>query len=189
MFLEAALLGLIVGWVRGGTLKKLKQASLNCWSLALLGLAVQAVIWADFTFGAPYLTALVPGLHVLSFLPLLFFVYENIEIPGMALLGIGTFLNMAAITFNGGRMPVRVETLPEQAREALLNGAASPLHAAMTNDTVLSFLGDIIGVPLIWNLTLSVGDVLIFAGIFLLAQSFIKPKRSSKATCNRAGRG
>ena len=183
LFLEAAFLGLIIGWLRGGTLKKLEQASLNGWIFVLLGLAIQTAILVDFQFGWNYLSTLAPGLHILSFLPLLLFLYQNLEKPGMLFLGTGILMNLIVITLNAGRMPVRVGSLPEQAQQALLNGTASPLHTAMSAETLLPFLGDILGVPYIWNRSLSVGDLLMTAGIFIIVHSFIKPKKSiSRAT-------
>jgi hypothetical protein len=181
LFFEAALLGLIIGWLRGGTLKKLGQVNLSAWPLALLGLAVQASILVDFHFGWHYLAALGPGLHILSFLPLLFFLYENLNKRGMMLLGTGISLNLVVITFNGGRMPVRIDSIPETAQQVLLSGTASPLHSAMTGETLLPFLGDILGIPFFWNQSLSVGDMLMSAGIFLVVQNFIKPKKTSKS--------
>lgn len=189
MYLEAALLGLIIGWLRGGNLKKLGQAGLRAWPLALLGFALQAIIWADFQLDRHYLSAWIPGLHIISYLPLLFFVYENLEKPGMALMGTGTFLNLSAIALNGGRMPVSLYAIPEQFRQQLISGTNSPLHAAMTNDTLLPFLGDIIGLPLIWNKVISVGDLLISLGLLLLAHGLIKgKKRRAIATATASGR-
>lgn len=179
MYLEAALLGLIIGWLRGGSFKKLGQAELRYWLLALLGFALQAVIWADFQLGRHFLSAWIPGLHIISYLPLLLFVYENLEKPGMALLGTGTFLNFSAIAFNGGRMPVSVYAVPEQFRQQLISGSNSPLHAAMTNETLLPFLGDLIGIPLIWNKVVSAGDLLISLGLLLLAHGLIKAKKEA----------
>jgi len=178
LFLEAILLGLVVGWLRGGTLNKLKQVNLRYWFLALFGFAVQAAIIADFQLGWHMLRAYTPGLHIFSYLPLLLLVYENLEKPGMALLGTGIFFNLSAIAFNGGRMPVSAYAIPEQLRQALLSGTASPLHTIMTDETVLSLLGDIIGIPFIWNKAISVGDLVMSAGLFLLMHGSIKPKRS-----------
>lgn len=178
MFLEAALLGLIIGWLRGGTLKKLGQASFNGWPFALLGLAIQAAILADFHLGWHHLSALTPGLHILSYLPLLLFIYENINKPGMTLMGTGVLLNLVVIACNGGRMPVSLASLPDEAQQMLLRGTASPLHAAMTEETLLPVLGDIFKLPLFWSRSISIGDILMSAGIFILCQGLIKPKKA-----------
>lgn len=170
MFLETALLGVIIGWIRGGRLSRLGQASLPGWPLVLLPAIIQVAIWLDFSRDWGHLAAAAPYLHVFSYLPLLSFVYLNRRRPGIVIVGAGILLNLVVICSNGGLMPVAPAGLAPELREELISGAGSPLHAAVTAESSLVFLGDIIRVPYGKYRIISIGDLIMAAGICLFIQ-------------------
>jgi hypothetical protein len=101
----------------------------------------------------------------------------------MPVLALGAALNVLAIAVNGGVMPawgtaVRLAGLDEKAG---FDNSAPVAHAH------LQVLGDVIPVPGPWPIgnVLSIGDLLIFAGAFVLLHtacgSRLAPRRPARA--------
>src|SRR5690554_2307929 len=106
MLIEAVLLGAVIGWLRRGNNRQLADLNLPGWPLALLALAIQLAIMIDFNLGRSFLAPAAPYLHVISYAPLLGFVYLNRSHRGMILVGLGLLLNLIVIAANKGFMPV-----------------------------------------------------------------------------------
>lgn len=179
MFVEAALLGAVIGFLRGGRLNRLGQINLPGWPLALVALLIQVGLWVDFGARWNYLGELIPYLHLLSYLPLLVFVYINRKQPGMYIIGLGLLLNLLAIAVNGGAMPVDANKLSPLLREELLNGTGSPVHVPISSTTRLAFLGDILRIPYGKYRMISLGDILLAAGLLHFIQQGMQKKRTA----------
>lgn len=186
MFLESALLGIIVGWFRGGRLRYLSTISLPGLTLALLSLLIQAALWIDFfanqVFGGSY----IPYLHIASFFPLLIFIILNWKHKGMAFILAGVLLNLAVISSNEGFMPVGMLKEKSEFQEDAVNVEGSPVHKPLTEDTRLVFLSDIIRVPYDLNRFISIGDIIMSVGILIfLQQGMQKPPRLRRRDWHR----
>ena len=93
-----------MGYVRGGRLKHLAELELRGLTLILVSLVIQLLIFplgehgAVITYGTRYL-------HLLSYLPLLAFIWLNRRFWEILLMGLGILLNFLVILINGGYMP------------------------------------------------------------------------------------
>ncbi len=184
MFIEAAILGIIIGFLRGGKLNRLARINLRWWPLAMIALLIQVGLWAGFERG--YLQDLTPYLHLFSYVPLLIFVYVNRKFPGMYLIGLGLLLNLLAIATNGGVMPVDPSKLAPRSHENLLSGTSSPLHAPISETTRFPFLGDIFRLPYGDHRLISWGDLFLSLGLFhLIQQGMQKTKTARKKRSRR----
>lgn len=148
-------ISIVVGWVRGGKLRNLTEIRVRLWWLLPLGfllLTASAFIPSDRH-------DLAVTLILVSYLPLLLFVWLNRDLTGIWIAGMGILMNFTVIVFNGG-MPVLEEA-------AAIAGGSTDLifdakHVLLTDDTLMPFLADIIPLP---NAVLSLGDVFLAIGI------------------------
>ena len=145
----------------GGRLSRLAALSLRGVWLAPLALAVQVGI-----------TTLAPGgneavhqaAHVASYVLLAIFLLVNLSVPGARLIALGTVSNVAAILSNGGIMPASATA---QRLAGMIEGTGFHNSMAVAHPHLL-WLGDNIPVPGPLPNVLSVGDLLIYVGTFVL---------------------
>lgn len=116
-----------------------------------------------------FVAALLPAAHVL----LLPFLVRNFSMWGMRLVAAGLLLNLSAMAFNGGLMPVGrdgIEAVDRHSVQELTPGAYIPGTKNVyqeKSETRFSELSDVIIVPLPKPLkrAISIGDVFVALGI------------------------
>ncbi len=165
MLLDMVLASLFIALLRGGG--PTEQFGLrHSWVIfVVLGMQVAAVFTPRI---------LSPLLVLGSYAVLMIMLFFNLDKQSMRLVFIGVLLNAMVIGLNGGHMPVSV------AAASGLGFDTAPLIAqsdfkrvAMTGATLFNFLGDVIPVPLPLPRVVSIGDILIAVGAFLLIQEFM----------------
>jgi hypothetical protein len=158
--LYAIPIGIVAGYLAGGRLEHLGALRLRWAPLALLGLAIQVLIFSDPVSGLVGDAG--PVVYVASTVIVLLAVLRNVAIPGVALIAIGAACNLAAIVANGGWMPADANALASVG--GLPAGASNSIVVA---DPALRPLTDVFVLPTALPLAnvFSVGDVLIGVGI------------------------
>ncbi len=160
------LLGVLVALPLGGRLRTLGRLRLHWIWLVYVALAFQIVAFParSLPWSTPDSAAV--GLWIASDLILVAVVLRNVRLPGVILVAVGLFSNLAAILANGGHMPA----LPSALRQAGLH-----YHVSMNSESIghpaLAWLVDRWAVPSwipLGNI-FSVGDVIIAVGGFILA--------------------
>ena len=126
----------------------------------------------------------IPFILLGSQLFLLVFVWQNRNLPGIKVMGLGLLLNFIVIAFNHGYMPLSPETaqklIPEGVTVDLAIGERVEYGKDIllpVSDTKLWFLSDIFVLPK-WftnRSAFSVGDIFISIGSFLLLWSLGSP--------------
>ena len=159
-------LGVLSGLLRGGSLRHLTGASLSGAGLAVAAAVAQAV-HAFIPVPAVAVTT-----TVLSQGALLVFLWLNRYAAGAFLVAVGSTCNAAVIIANGA-MPV--------SREAIMAVALHPYevmgrHRLLETGDPLPWLADVIGLPVL-RTVVSVGDVLLVAGVGLLVSALMQPPR------------
>jgi hypothetical protein len=183
MILAVILLGVGVLWglAQGGKLNKLGEVEFKfAWLVfAGLGLQIAAELVGAFIFRG--LGNSVAGLVILalSYGCLIAFLALNLQRPGALFIGAGLALNLLVILLNQS-MPVSVRAAQAAGIQSVRFLEAAVKHQVMSAGTKLSFLGDVIPVPVIGTVV-SVGDVLIGVGMFVLVSRIVgyRPKRLS----------
>lgn len=188
MLIEAAILGLVIGYLFGGRLKNL--ATVEFKGLVPIVAAVVLQYGSQFAsdFGLTVLRPYGPVIFLCSFVLILWVIWMNRRIPPLVLTGLGVFLNILVIAANGGKMPVSPEALhagglshylqPLQGQEVLT-------HQVLSDATRLRFLADIFALPKAYPRArvFSVGDVLLSLGVvwFLAAGMAARLTRRKKS--------
>lgn len=165
------ILGVLTGWLRGGSLGGLTRIRLQALWLVGAALVFHVLIVAvDLQVVAPSL-ALILLLLAGRDLALLGFLVANRHVPGWWWLAAGWLANGLVRALNGGQMPVDPQALQAVgvAPEAIV-GAAPGVWSAFTlvgPHTVVPWLGDVIalGPPFPWPRLLSPGDCLLAIGL------------------------
>lgn len=182
------LVGVIIGFARGGSLAQLGSAELKGFALLFLALAIQLLIFPTPWWPEPPISVASELFHIASYgLLVVFFVLNRRLIPlwGVAA---GMLMNLAAIAANGGYMP----TSPAALRFAGQSDIAERiLHATdgtignvvlMSETTRLDFLGDLLAVPP-WvplGSAFSAGDLVLTVGAAWLLQQLMVGKKQKE---------
>lgn len=148
-------ISIAVGFLRGGKLRNLTEIRVTMWWLLPLGF----LLLAASGFIPTEQHQLAVWLILISYIPLLLFVWLNRDLTGIWIAGFGILMNFTVILANGG-MPV----LEAAAELAGHNGqlVLDAKHVLLTDDTRLAFLADIIPLP---GAVLSLGDVFLAIGV------------------------
>jgi Family of unknown function (DUF5317) len=189
VLLAALVLGLAVGYARGGRLENIRHLELRCAWLILVALALQLVAFSPL--GNRLGSAAVIALHLVSYAVLLAFGGLNLRSPGVVLAASGAALNGLAIAVNGGYMPATRSALSSAGRlyasDTANNSRIADAH------TRLRFLCDVFAVPHDVPLAnvFSLGDVCVTIGVAIVLGGAMnaQPKREqgSEARPHPAG--
>jgi len=179
MLLEAAVLGILIGWLKGGQLRNLSNLQIRLVLLAVMAYLLQFGLDYAGRLEMDFITGQVMPLHLLSYLLMGVFIFANLRLPGMWVMGAGIFLNFVVIAANGGVMPVSAASLsPELAK--LLTSGEPVLHTYMTEGANLAYLADILPTPLFPGGKISIGDVILSLGVVLFLQQGMQDRRNYK---------
>jgi hypothetical protein len=173
VFLDFAAVGLLSGLLLGGSLGNLGSVRLRWLPLAYIGLGLQVVAFPSRLL--PWTTSHGAAriLWLVSYVALGALVLGNIRLPGIGLIGAGQLSNLAAITANGGDMPVTQGALTSLGVEYHRhNNSVSMPHPH------LSWLVDRWAVPdwLPLGNVYSVGDVIIGIGLIVAIVVAMRPR-------------
>ena len=165
MFILYAIpIGIVAGYLLGGRLDRLGDVRFRWGWLAIVGLAVQIVLFSGPV--ADVVGDLGPPIYVASTAAVLIAVIRNWRIPGLALVAVGAASNLAAIAANGGVMPASPDAVA-----ALGTVAGSGFsNSVVMADPALRPLTDIFALPtwIPFANVFSVGDVLIGVGVAIV---------------------
>lgn len=165
--------GLAVGiaLLRGGSFRQAARNDLHWLPVLIGGLALQTLLDALAARGAVGDAGTV-ALLLVSEAAVLGFCIRNWYRSGMLLIGLGFTLNVLVILANGG-MPVGAEAIRAMGGDPT-SAVIAGKHHLMTSTTALPWLADVIPLPPI-DLIVSVGDVVLVAGMIPFARDLMTP--------------
>ncbi len=162
MLVSGLLAGFVLGVAAGGNWRNLAKLDLKFWPPLFAGVIARTV--------APLLGGLALSASIAGLLLVAFVAVFNRATPGAWLIAVGAMLN-SVVTFVNGGMPVDPGAL-------VLSGKAPPsdgLHVILGPDSRLSFLADVLLIPVINNIY-SVGDVLLAVGGFWMVFRLVRSR-------------
>ena len=167
--------GVVVGLLRGGSLDNISAVRFRLPWLVFVGLGLQVgVEVAASKFPGIQRGVTGPLVLAVSYAFVGAFVALNARSPGALLIGLGLALNLAVILANGA-MPVSLWALNVSGSQAAPHLQHAVKHRAKGPGTRLGFLGDNIPAPPLG--IVSVGDGVLGAGVFLLVDHLVAPKK------------
>ncbi len=163
--LYAIPLGIAIGYLMGGRLDRLGQLQFEWGWLAVVGLAIQIVLFSGFV-EAGLGRGVGEAIYVASTGAVLVAVWRNLSVPGLPVVAVGAISNLAAIVANEGIMPTTAEALAA----AGMGADEGFSNSAVVADPALAPLTDIFALPpwLPLSNVFSIGDVLIGLGIVVV---------------------
>jgi len=174
LYLIIVIFSIIIALLRGGEMEKLSHISIDGVYIFATALLLRVLIWMFEVLGFSLLSQYSSILLIASYLLLVFISLKNINLPGFKYITLGLILNSFVIIVNGGKMPVIVNQQANQFlnHTNLLGNGQNLIHTLRDSNTLFAFLGDVIMLPkpLPDTSILSVGDIMIFVGLFVLIQ-------------------
>lgn len=170
LLLWGVVLGVVIGFLRGGTVANLENLGIKHLWLVPVSLVIQLLIFPVLS-GQPVISSGTELFHILSYAVLVFFVLANLRVPGIFLMGTGMVSNFIVITANGGYMPSSVASLIKSGEfEVAYNLIREGTYGNVINmngSTTFEFLGDWLYLPswFPFSTAFSLGDLLIALGL------------------------
>ena len=185
LYVYIIIISIIIGLLRNGKLSSLSQISLNRIELIVLACLIQVGIIFLGSKKVKFVLDYSSYMIIFSYIVLLLAVWYNKKLKGIKIITLGIIFNFIVIVANGGHMPVLLGSLCK----AGLNDFALVLkegnyvtHALITEKTLFRFLADVIPLPPPFPdpSVVSVGDFLLFYGVFSLIQNAMLKKENSE---------
>lgn len=182
MFIEPTIISVIIAKLRGGKFKKLENVHIKGWFLLILAGGIQITLsilnGRNTSFANMIIEDYFIYFYALSYILLILAILLNISKSYMKIFLFGIILNCIVIFSNGGKMPVAVDGIKGADNASIELKASDIKHEPMTENTKMSFLGDIIRIPPPYPLAkiLSIGDVFLMCGVFVFFQKSMTDK-------------
>lgn len=169
VMLASAILGILIGILRGGLISNLMQVNVRTPYLLLLYAVSDSLLsLASDSLSHPSLRLLVILILLIQYTSILMFVMLNRRITALLLVGVGEGMNAAVIFLNQGKMPVSTDAILNQSGSSLrLIEGKVPNYELISDHTVFPWFADIFPFHTITVEFLSIGDFIIVIGIFV----------------------
>ncbi len=176
LYIIVIIISIIIGLLRGGEIEELANISIKGVTFFAIALFLRVSAWGVSFLGIGNMEKFNSFLIIISYVLLIYVSMQNIKMPGFKYINLGILLNAFVIFLNGGKMPVLIgKEVMNNANMANIFHEESIVHSLMNSDTMFAFLGDVISMPKPFpdNSIISVGDILILTGIFILIQKIM----------------
>lgn len=186
LYVYIIIVSILIGLLRKGNLSNLSQISLKRIELLILASLIQAGLVFFGTRKVKFILDYSSYAMIFSYIVLILAVWYNKELKGMKIIALGIIFNFAVIVVNGGHMPVLLSSLYRVGLNdfaLVLKEGTYVTHTLITEKTLFRFLADVIPLspPFPDPSVVSVGDFLMFYGVFSLIQNAMLKKQNSEA--------
>lgn len=183
MFIEIVIISVLIAFLRGGKFNNITYVRIKGIGFMIFGQVIYSIsiryiantnneisrlLFSNFTI-----------IIIISFGLILYGLYKNKNISGVKISMLGIVLNLIPIIANDGRMPVSQNALVKLNmidQLKILQEDIVITHTLITNSTKFKFLSDIIPVKYFLPKVISIGDIVLTIGIFLMIQKFMTSK-------------
>lgn len=172
MFIEAILLGVIIGFILGGNFNYFNKLNIKGITYILL-LAILDLILRFLTANvikSDEFLKIYPYLSLIIYVAFIIFLDYNKNIKYFRIMESGFILNLLPMILNGGKMPVSESAMIKigdlTGLEYLKAGVALN-HTLIDNQTRFKILSDIIPIKFLIPKVISAGDIILAIGLVL----------------------
>lgn len=175
--LIAIILGLIIGFIRGGSFKGFKAKKISLLPLGIIGIILQFGLHLYYyTGGIEAVDAFLPVVNFISYILILVMLVFNLDDFWTIMMAVGITANFIVTFINGGKMPVAskiVESLPATSAFATsINEGTNAVYAVM-QQSGLWVLGVNVPIPFVGGFMqyigsiggFSIGSAVVFIGL------------------------
>ena len=187
LYVYIIIISIIIGLLRNGKLSSLSQISLKRIELIVLAFLIQGGLVFFGTRKVKIVLDYSSYALAFSYVVLLIAVWYNEKLKGMKIIALGIAFNFMVIVANGGRMPILLGSLYKAGLNdiaLILKEGSHVTNTLISEKTLFRFLADVIPLPPPFPApsVISVGDFLLFYGVFSLIQNaMLKKEQNSDA--------
>ena len=187
LYVYLIIISIIIGLLRNGKLSSLSQISLKRIELIVLAFLIQGGLVFFGTRKVKIVLDYSSYALAFSYVVLLIAVWYNEKLKGMKIIALGIAFNFMVIVANGGRMPILLGSLYKAGLNdiaLILKEGSHVTHTLISEKTLFRFLADVIPLPPPFPApsVISVGDFLLFYGVFSLIQNAMLKKEQNPET-------
>lgn len=183
MFIEAIVIGIVLGFFRGGKLKNLNDIDFR-YPVLLIGImAVEMVLRMYATRVdsgiANFLFDNYMYIHLISYIGVLILLSANAKLKYVGFVQAGYVLNLLPMLFNGGKMPISESALLRVGQGSViefLRDGLIPTHTLIDANTRFAQFADTIPMTFPMAKVISIGDIVLSIGLILFIYHNMKPK-------------
>ena len=192
LYVYLIIISIIIGLLRNGKLSSLSQISLKRIELIVLAFLIQGGLVFFGTRKVKIVLDYSSYALAFSYVVLLIAVWYNEKLKGMKIIALGIAFNFMVIVANGGRMPILLGSLYKAGLNdiaLILKEGSHVTHTLISEKTLFRFLADVIPLPPPFPApsVISVGDFLLFYGVFSLIQNaMLKKEQNSDARIQKS---
>lgn len=186
MFLEAIILGLIIGFIKKGNINNLNKIKFNGLSILFIilvaDLALRQFIVRSNSQLAITLFALYPKFNLIVYFLTIVVLSLNNHLNHMRVIQSGYVLNFLPMVFNEGKMPVSGEAMAKLGKLTEIEFLKNNLylgHSLMEESTRFKSLSDVIAVPFPIPKVISAGDIVLSIGIIMFIVHHMKNEKNT----------
>jgi len=185
LYVYIIIISIIIGLLRNGKLSSLSQISLKKIELIVLACLIQGGLIFLGSKKVKFVLDYSSYMIIFSYIVLLLAVWYNNKLKGIKIIALGIIFNFIVIVANGGHMPVLLSSLYKAGLDdfvLVLKEGTYITHTLISENTLCAFLGDVIPLPPPFPdpSVVSVGDFLMFYGVFSLIQNAMLKKQNSE---------
>lgn len=185
LYVYVIIISIVIGLFRKGKLSSLSQISIKKIELIVLACLIQGGIIFLGSKEIKFVLDYSPYMIIFSYIVLLLAVWYNKTLKGIKIIALGIIFNFIVIVANGGHMPVLLSSLYKVGLNdfaLVLKEGTYITHILISEETLFRFLADVIPLspPFPDPSVVSVGDFLMFYGVFSLIQNAMLKKQNSE---------
>lgn len=185
LYVYIIIISIIIGLLRNGKLSSLSEISLKKIELIVLACLIQGGLIFLGSKNIKFVLDYSSYMIIFSYIVLLLAVWYNKDLKGIKIITLGIIFNFIVIVVNGGHMPVLLSSLYKAGLDdfaLILKEGTYVTHTLVTEKTLFRFLADVIPLPPPFPdpSVVSVGDFLMFYGVFSLIQNAMVKKQNSE---------